>query len=100
MKKLICFTLSLLLLCSLAGCGRPAGYEEFSAQPIALSDEVLSQQEDKLPAIYEALSQFGLTLLRGTREQTETPTLVSPPIHGTGVVYGGQWGRGRYAGPV
>ena len=78
MKRLICFALSLLLLCSLAGCGRPAGYEELSAQPIALSDQALSQQKDKLPAIYEALSQFGLTLLRGTREQTETTALVSP----------------------
>ena len=78
MKRLICFALSLLLLCSLAGCGRPAGYEELPSQPIALSDQALSQQEDKLPAIYEALSQFGLTLLRGTREQTETTALVSP----------------------
>lgn len=78
MEKVICFALSLLLLCSLGGCGRPADYEELSAQPIVLSDETMSEQEDKFPTIYEALSQFGLTLLKGSREQTETSTLVSP----------------------
>ena len=77
MKKLACFALSLLLLCSLAGCG-PAGYEELTAAALPLSDKELEDQEAAVPAVYAALSDFGLSLLQGAQGQAEEPVLVSP----------------------
>ena len=77
MKKLACFALSLLLLCSLAGCG-PAGYEELTAAALPLSDEEMAVQDEAVPAVYAALSGFGLSLLQGAQGRVEEPVLVSP----------------------
>ena len=51
MKKLACFALSLLLLCSLAGCG-PAGYEELTAAALPLSDKELEDEYAKMAEQY------------------------------------------------
>ena len=75
MRKLTCLALALLLSCSLSGCGTP-GYEELTAQPIALSGAEMAAQDDAVPAVQAALADFGLSLLR--EAQGEESTLVSP----------------------
>ena len=74
MKRILSLALVCALTLSLSGCS--AGYEELTAQPVTLSAAQLAAQEDQAPAVYDALSGFGLSLLRGARE--EGNTLVSP----------------------
>lgn len=75
--------LALLLLCALSlsalsGCSAPADYEALTAQPIRLTDQEMMAQDTKAPHVYQALTDFGLQLLRGAREQEQTDTLISP----------------------
>ena len=69
------FTLSLGLL---SGCGRASAAQALTAEPIALSQQELTAQDPQLPAVYAALSDFGLTLLQDTREAEGGPVLLSP----------------------
>ena len=76
-------TLALALLCALAlalpGCGQAAAQvNELTAQPIPLSDTQMTEQGAAVPNVYAALSQFGVDMLLGAREEAGEPALVSP----------------------
>lgn len=78
MKKLVCLALSLLLLCSVAGCGESAEYESLTAQAISLSDQELSSQEANIPAVCAALTDFGISMLQAAYSEDGDSPLVSP----------------------
>lgn len=78
-------TLSLFLLLavtwgSLAGCGssNAVSAQELTAQPTPLSQQEMAVQGPNLPAVYAAVSDFGLSLLQEARRETEGDTLISP----------------------
>ena len=76
-------TLALALLCALAlalPCCEQAAAQvsELTAQPISLSDTQMTEQGAAVPNVYAALSQFGVDMLLGAREEVGEPALVSP----------------------
>ena len=73
MKRALALILALTLALALPGCGQAAAdYTQLTAAPIAVTYEGSTE-----PA-QTALAGFGLDLLRGTRDQTGEPALVSP----------------------
>ena len=73
MKRALALILALTLALALPGCGTAAAdYTQLTADPIAVTYEGSTE-----PA-QTALAGFGLDLLRGTRDQTGEPALVSP----------------------
>ena len=78
MKRILSLALAGALVLALPGCGASAQVEELSAQPLSLSREELSAQEDQAPAVSAALTGFGLALLQGARGEGEEAVLVSP----------------------
>ena len=79
MRRTLALSLTLTLsLGLLSGCGRAPAAQALTAEPIALSQQELTAQDPQLPAVYAALSDFGLTLLQDTREAEGGPVLLSP----------------------
>ena len=73
MKRILSLALALALVLTLPGCGTAAAdYTVLTADPVAITYDGSTE-----PA-QTALAGFGLDLLRGTRDQTEKPALVSP----------------------
>ena len=57
MKRILSLALAGALVLALPGCGASAQVEELSAQPLSLSQEELSAQEDQAPAVSAALTR-------------------------------------------
>ena len=73
MKRILSLALALALVLTLPGCGTAAAdYTVLTADPVAATYDGSTE-----PA-QTALAGFGLDLLRGTRDQTGEPALVSP----------------------
>ena len=73
MKRILSLALALTLALALPGCGTAAAdYTVLTADPVAVTYDGSTE-----PA-QTALAGFGLDLLRGTRDQTGEPALVSP----------------------
>ena len=73
MKRALALILALTLALALPGCGTAAAdYTVLTADPVSATYDGSTE-----PA-QAALAGFGLDLLRGTRDQTEKPALVSP----------------------
>ena len=73
MKRALALALALTLALALPGCGTAAAdYTVLTADPVAAAYDGSTE-----PA-QTALAGFGLDLLRGTRDQTGEPALVSP----------------------
>ena len=73
MKRILSLALALALALTLPGCGTAvADYTVLTADPVAATYDGSTE-----PA-QTALAGFGLDLLRGIRDQTEKPALVSP----------------------
>ena len=73
MKRALALALALTLALALPGCGQTAAdYTVLTADPVAAAYDGSTE-----PA-QTALAGFGLDLLRGTRDQTGEPALVSP----------------------
>ncbi len=77
MKRLVAlFLLSGLCLSLLGGCAAASAAKELSAQPVKLTTQDLSRYDPDAPKSHAALSDFGLDLLKNTRQKEST--LVSP----------------------
>ena len=73
MKRALALALALTLALALPGCGTAAAdYTVLTAEPVSAAYDGSTE-----PA-QTALAGFGLDLLRGTRDQTGEPALVSP----------------------
>ena len=73
MKRALALILALTLALALPGCGQTAAdYTVLTADPVAATYDGSTE-----PA-QTALAGFGLDPLRGTRDQTGEPALVSP----------------------
>ena len=73
MKRILSLALALALVLTLPGCGTAAAdYTVLTADPVAIT------YDGSTDPAQTALAGFGLDLLRGTRDQTEKPALVSP----------------------
>ena len=73
MKRALALALALTLALALPGCGQAAAdYTVLTADPVSAAYDGSTE-----PA-QTALAGFGLDLLRGTRDQTGEPALVSP----------------------
>ena len=73
MKRILSLALALALVLTLPGCGTAAAdYTVLTADPVAITYDGSTE-----PA-QTSLAGFGLDLLRGTRDQTGEPALVSP----------------------
>ena len=73
MKRILSLALALALALTLPGCGTAAAdYTVLTADPVAIT------YDGSTDPAQTALAGFGLDLLRGTRDQTEKPALVSP----------------------
>ena len=77
MKRLVAlFLLSGLCLSLLGGCAAASAAKELSAQPVKLTTQDLSRYDPDAPKSHAALADFGLDLLKNTRQKEST--LVSP----------------------
>lgn len=78
MKRVSALLLTCALgLSALSGCSASAAPQPLSAQPVTISDAEMARHDLETPAVYSALSEFGLDLLKGARREGEG-TLLSP----------------------
>ena len=78
MKRILSLALACTLALSpLAGCAAPSSTKQLTAAPARLTDQEMVEHDPEVPAVYEALSGFGLDLLKAVRREGEG-ALVSP----------------------
>ena len=80
MKRVSALLLTCTLgLSALSGCSASAAPQPLSAQPVTISEEEMMRYDLETPAVWSALSEFGLDLLK-TARQEGGGTLLSPPF--------------------
>ena len=80
MKRVSALLLTCTLgLSALSGCSASAAPQPLSAQPVTISEEEMMRYDLETPAVWSALSEFGLDLLKTARQEGEG-TLLSPPF--------------------
>ena len=78
MKRVSALLLTCTLgLSALSGCSASAAPQPLSAQPVTISEEEMMRYDLETPAVWSALSEFGLDLLKTARQEGEG-TLLSP----------------------
>ena len=78
MKRVSALLLTCTLgLSALSGCSASAAPQPLSAQPVTISEEEMMRYDLETPAVWSALSEFGLGLLKTARQEGKG-TLLSP----------------------
>ena len=81
MKRVSALLLTCTLgLSALSGCSASAAPQPLSAQPVTISEEEMMRYDLETPAVWSALSEFGLDLLKTARQEGDWGAPRSAPL--------------------